>query len=150
MLIQQYHNHNGVIYKLYAVGEHISVKMRYSLPNVQAGEEGMAEKYTIDGKKCCPSSFRVVDTTNTEEVKANQPIEEEVSRIGSLSLETIRQFVIALEHHIGKGLLGLDFIVDSDDPSRVYCIDLNLFPSFTRFPNISNVMADFILQEVSK
>ena len=150
MLIQQYHNHNGVIYKLYAVGNVISVKMRYSLPNVEKNEDGMVNKYTIDGKKSCPRSFSVTDTTNSSELKSNQPIEEKVSTIGTHSMDKIKRFVLTLERQIGKGMLGLDFIVDSENPSLVYCIDLNLFPSFTRFPDISKVMANYILQLVSK
>ena len=150
MLIQQYHNHNGVIYKLYAVGDTISVKMRYSLPNVEKCGNGMVDKYTIDGKKSCPRSFSVTDTTNSSELKSNQPIEEEVSTIGKYVMDEIRQFVLTLERQIGKGLIGLDFIVDADNPALVYCIDLNLFPSFTRFPDISKVMAKYIQQFVSK
>ena len=110
----------------------------------------MVEKFTIDGKKSCPRSFSVVDTTDSSELKSNQHIEEEVHAIGTYRMEDIKLFVLTLEKQIGKGLIGLDFIVDAENPAIVYCIDLNLFPSFTRFPDVSKVMANYILQCISK
>ena len=44
-------------------------------------------------------------------------------------------------------LLGVDFLIDSKDPSKVYCIDVNLFPSYTGFENVSEVMGKLILKK---
>lgn len=44
-------------------------------------------------------------------------------------------------------LLGVDFLIDSKDPSKIYCIDVNLFPSYTGFENVSEVMGKLILKK---
>lgn len=44
-------------------------------------------------------------------------------------------------------LLGVDFLIDSKDPSKVYCIDVNLFPSYTGFDNVSEVMGKLLLKK---
>ena len=44
-------------------------------------------------------------------------------------------------------LLGVDFLIDSKDPSKVYCVDVNLFPSYTGFDNVSEVMGKLLLKK---
>lgn len=38
MVVQSYKDHNGVIYKVYAIGEQVCIETRYSLPNVDQCE----------------------------------------------------------------------------------------------------------------
>ena len=47
-------------------------------------------------------------------------------------------------------LIGVDFIVDSADPGRVFCIDINLFPSYTGFPDVSRVFGNFIVRKCAE
>ena len=62
----------------------------------------------------------------------------------------VRSYVLAIEKILNKKLLGIDLIVDAEDPSQVHCIDINLFPSYTGFPNVSEVMARFIMNAIGK
>lgn len=96
--------------------------------------------------KKCPDSFSSSSHTLT---KDNEIISDTVESIGLLSLETIRSFVVSIETILCMGLLGVDLIVDADNPQTVYCIDVNLFPSYTGFPNVSEVMGNFILERLA-
>lgn len=83
-------------------------------------------------------------------MRQNEIINEETTSVGPMSEATVRSFVLAIEHILNKKLLGVDLIVDAEDPSQVHCIDINLFPSYTGFPNVSDVMGRFITKAVSK
>ena len=67
-----------------------------------------------------------------------------------MSESMVRSYVLAIEKILNKKLLGIDLIVDAEDPSLVHCIDINLFPSYTGFPNVSEVMARFIMIAIGK
>lgn len=69
--------------------------------------------------------------------------------IGPLSLENTTSFIVAIENILNMGLLGVDLIVDAEQPQQVYCIDINLFPSFTGFPRVSEVMGTYILKRIA-
>lgn len=63
------------------------------------------------------------------------------------NMDMVKSFVSHVEKILGKDLIGVDFIIDSNDASKVYCIDINLFPSYSGFDNVSEVMARWILQK---
>ncbi|KNB41650.1 inositol-tetrakisphosphate 1-kinase 3 [Blastocystis sp. subtype 4] len=145
MVVQSYRDHDGVIFKVYAVEDTVFIEKRYSLPNV-ANCENLIQKYTIDRLKKCPESFSSTIQTPT---KDNEIISGRTESIGPLSLENVRSFVVSIETILHMGLLGVDLIVDAENPQQVYCIDINLFPSFTGFPNVSEVVGTFILKRIA-
>lgn len=65
-------------------------------------------------------------------------------------MEVVEKVIVQIERILGMELIGVDFIVDSKDPSKIYCIDINLFPSYTGFENVSTVMGNFIIQKCTK
>ena len=95
----------------------------------------------------CPASFSVNETMP---MRQNEIINEETTSVGPMSEDMVRAFVLAIERILDKKLLGVDLIVDADNPSRVHCIDINLFPSYTGFPNVSKVMGQFIADTIAK
>lgn len=56
----------------------------------------------------------------------------------------VHSFVSEIEIILNKALIGVDFIIDAEDPKRVYCIDINLFPSYTGFGGVSKYMGELI------
>ena len=66
-----------------------------------------------------------------------------------LTMDVVKTFVVQVEKILEKDLIGVDFIIDSKDDSKVYCIDINLFPSYTGFDNVSEVMGHWILRKCS-
>ena len=69
---------------------------------------------------------------------------------GSLTLEMVTKYITEIEKILQMELIGVDFIVDSADPGRVFCIDVNLFPSYTGFPDVSRVFGEFIVRKCAK
>ncbi|OAO13149.1 hypothetical protein AV274_5153 [Blastocystis sp. ATCC 50177/Nand II] len=61
-----------------------------------------------------------------------------------LAVESIRPFIVKVEAMLNKALLGVDFIIDASDPEKVYCVDINLFPSYTGFEGVSRLMGELI------
>ena len=98
-------------------------------------------KYTIDRLKKCPLSFSSAamnDATHNNEI-----IHDDASH-GGLTTDHIRPFIIEVEAMLNKALLGVDFIIDASDPMKVYCVDINLFPSYTGFEGVSRLMGELI------
>ena len=83
-------------------------------------------------------------------MRQNGIINEETTSVGPMSESMVRSYVLAIEKILNKKLLGIDLLVDAEDPSLVHCIDINLFPSYTGFPNVSEVMARFIMNAIGK
>ena len=99
-------------------------------------------KYTIDRLKKCPSSFSSSATNGA--THNNEIIHDDGRQEGGLSVELIRPFIVEVEKMLNKALLGVDFIVDASDPMKVYCVDINLFPSYTGFEGVSKLMGELI------
>ena len=83
--------------------------------------------------------------TKNNEIIHGRPAETE-----SLTLELVTRFVREVEKILKMELIGVDFIVDSADPGRVFCIDINLFPSYTGFPDVSRVFGNFIVRKCAE
>ena len=97
-------------------------------------------KYTIDRLKKCPSSFSsaaVKDATHNNEI-IHDGMQD------GLTVESIRPFIVEVETMLNKALLGVDFIIDASDLEKVYCVDINLFPSYTGFEGVSRLMGELI------
>ena len=74
----------------------------------------------------------------------NEIIHDASSQTEILTLELVHSFVSEIETLLKKALIGVDFIIDAEDPKRVYCIDINLFPSYTGFSGVSKYMGELI------
>ena len=63
-----------------------------------------------------------------------------------LTIDLVKRFAVEIERLLKMDLIGIDFIIDSSNPQNIFCIDINLFPSYTGFPDVSTVFGRYILK----
>jgi inositol-1,3,4-trisphosphate 5/6-kinase/inositol-tetrakisphosphate 1-kinase len=132
IVLQEFVNHGGVIFKVYVAGKHVRCVKRKSLPDISE------EKYGItDG--ILPFS-QISNSASEDEnhdlaiENAKMPPSEFVDAVGS----KLQQ---ALKIH----LFNFDMIRDNNDENRYLVIDINYFPGFFKIPSYESMLTDFFL-----
>ncbi|KAM1206481.1 hypothetical protein ACFX14_007304 [Malus domestica] len=116
ILLQQFVNHGGVVFKGYSIGKHVQCVKRRSLPDVS--EEQVT---TLEGA-VLPFS-EISNSANDEHNLAHDPHEMP-------PLEFVEK--------VANG-------ADSKDPSSYFVIDINYLPEHAKLPNYEHALTDFFL-----
>ncbi|KAM1168008.1 hypothetical protein ACFX13_030630 [Malus domestica] len=116
ILLQQFVNHGGVVFKGYSIGEHDQCVKRRSLPDISK-----EQVTTLEGA-VLPFS-QISNSANDEHNLAHDPHEMP-------PLEFVEE--------VAKG-------VNSKDPSSYFVIDINYFPGYAKLPNYEHALTDFLL-----
>ncbi|KAK1425322.1 hypothetical protein QVD17_20673 [Tagetes erecta] len=134
LVLQQFVNHGGVMFKIYVAGEYVKCVERSSLPDVST--ESMSKLAEESGGVMSFSkiSGAVIagDGENSGE-KAKMPSPEFVEEVAN-----------GLRLALGLHLFNFDMI--KDDKSDGYLVvDINYFPGYEKLPSYESVMTDFFL-----
>ncbi|XP_071735870.1 inositol-tetrakisphosphate 1-kinase 1-like [Rutidosis leptorrhynchoides] len=127
MVLQQFVNHGGTIFKVYVVGEYVTCVKRRSLPDIsnnKVSDSGGAVKFSR-------ISSGVVGIDDEEKIKMPE----------TKFLDDVAK---GLRLALGLHLFNFDMI--KDDKSDGYLvIDINYFPGYEKLPNYESVMINFFL-----
>lgn len=131
IVLQQFVNHGGTIFKVYVAGDKVKCVERRSLPDIS--KEPMANMVSESGVavKLSRISSGVVAHDDNDKIKMPEPeFLDEVSK--------------GLRLALGLHLFNFDMI--KDDKSDGYLvIDINYFPGYEKLPSYESVMTDFFL-----
>jgi inositol-1,3,4-trisphosphate 5/6-kinase / inositol-tetrakisphosphate 1-kinase len=117
-VVQEYINHNSVLYKVNVIGTHVFVKERHSLPNLTKNSI-TTELLPFDNKLSIADQTEEWPTMpDGVENRGHKPRQEQFEQISQV-----------LRELLGASLFGYDVIreVDSD---RLAIIDINYFPTY--------------------
>lgn len=129
LVLQEFVNHGGVLFKVYIVGDSISVVRRFSLPDIhKQGGNGV-----ISFPRVSSSAASADDAELDPEVAELPPCE----LLDCLSKE--------LRCRLGLRLFNLDIIREGGAGNHYYVIDINYFPGFGKVPDYEYVFTDFLL-----
>lgn len=143
-LLQEYANHDGILYKVYVLGNKQWVYRRSSLPNLPEGESvdqngsGFVE---FDSQRPYP-------TLEDFGFQKDTHIEEETNLMNVTSAE-IRPVADCIRRAFGLELFGFDVLVTSFQNGRerkMLVVDVNYFPSYKEVPNFSQLLAQYLAQ----
>ncbi|KAI3744033.1 hypothetical protein L1987_57105 [Smallanthus sonchifolius] len=124
LVLQQFVNHGGVIFKVYVAGGYVKCVKRSSLPDVSNEGDGVMSFSQV--------SSSVISGDNSDE-KPKMPVAEFLVEVA----EGLRQA-------LGLHLFNFDLI--KDDKSDGYLVvDINYFPGYEKLPFYESVMTDFFL-----
>ncbi|KAK4257066.1 hypothetical protein QN277_006705 [Acacia crassicarpa] len=138
VVLQEFVNHGGVIFKIYVAGQHITCVKRKSLPDIP--EE---KQKTMTGKLPFSrvSSLAVRnDSHNEEDDTAQNNVEKAEMPPDSL----IEGLAKSLKEAMGLNLFNVDLIRDASDPTRYLVIDVNYFPGYAKLPNYVPFFTNFL------
>ncbi|KAF8377694.1 hypothetical protein HHK36_031078 [Tetracentron sinense] len=115
LVLQEFVNHGGVLFKVYIVGEAIKVVRRYSLPDVSKCElSKSAGVYRFPRVSCAAAS---ADDADLDPCIAELPPRPLLERLAK-----------ELRRRLGLRLFNIDIIREHGTRDRFYVIDINYFP----------------------
>ncbi|OQU91072.1 hypothetical protein SORBI_3001G106900 [Sorghum bicolor] len=115
LVLQEFVNHGGVMFKVYIVGDAIRVVRRFSLPNVDEGDLlNNAGVFRFPRVSCAAASADDADLDPGVAELPPRPLLEILAR--------------ELRRRLGLRLFNIDMIRQHGTRDRFYVIDMNYFP----------------------
>ncbi|KAL6527314.1 Inositol-tetrakisphosphate 1-kinase 3 [Orobanche gracilis] len=137
LVLQEFINHGGVLFKVYIVGEAIKVVRRFSLPDVSKRELSKnAGVYRFPRVSCAAAS---ADEADLDPCIAELPPRPLLERLAK-----------ELRRRLGLRLFNLDIIREHGTRDNYYVIDINYFPGYGKMPEYEHIFTDFLLSLVQR
>ncbi|KAG4910312.1 hypothetical protein JHK87_056428 [Glycine soja] len=115
LVLQEFVNHGGLLFKIYIVGETIKVVKRFSLPNISKHEVSkVAGVFRFPRVSCAAASADDADLDPNIAEHPPRPLLERLAR--------------ELRHRLGLCLFNIDMIREYGTKDVFYVIDINYFP----------------------
>ncbi|KAL9691057.1 hypothetical protein QQ045_011474 [Rhodiola kirilowii] len=143
VVLQEFVNHGGVIFKIYVVGQHVECVTRRSLSDISA------EKMKTLGDSISFSQISNLTAANYNTSK-DDFLGANATDLGSVSmppLSFVTDLALRLRQALGLNLFNFDLIRDGE---RYLVIDINYFPGYAKMPNYETVLTEFFWDVVHK
>ncbi|XP_008790411.2 inositol-tetrakisphosphate 1-kinase 3-like isoform X2 [Phoenix dactylifera] len=135
LVLQEFVNHGGVLFKVYIVGETIKVVRRFSLPDVnKCNLLNNAGVFRFPRVSCAAASADDADLDPAVAELPPRPLLERLAR--------------ELHRRLGLRLFNIDMIREHETRDRFYVIDINYFPGYSKMPGYEHIFTDFLLSLV--
>lgn len=133
IVLQEFVNHGGVVFKVYVVGECVVCVTRKSLPDILPEEVGKLDAV---------SSFSRISNSGVQG--------DDEGNVEMPSLEFVMHVAAGLREATGLRLFNFDLIRDNSDQNRYLVIDINYLPGYAKMPNYEPFLTKFFLDVVHK
>ncbi|KAI4298603.1 hypothetical protein L6164_032141 [Bauhinia variegata] len=135
LVLQEFVNHGGLLFKIYIVGDTIKVVRRFSLPNISKCElSKVAGVFRFPRVSCAAASAEDADLDPRISEYPPRPLLESLAR--------------ELRCRLGLRLFNIDMIREHGTKDVFYVIDINYFPGYAKMPDYEHVFTDFLLSLV--
>ncbi|GMH09206.1 hypothetical protein Nepgr_011046 [Nepenthes gracilis] len=135
IVLQEFVNHGGVIFKVYVVGEYVKCVKRKSLPDVSEDKlESLGGLLTFSQVSNLASNERIDDKyyKKMRLDDCEMPPQKLISDIAR-----------GLREAMKLNLFNFDVIRDTRIGNRYLVIDINYFPGYAKMPSYETVLTDF-------
>lgn len=132
LVLQEFVNHGGVLFKVYIVGDAIKVVRRFSLPDVSKRE--LSRSAGVFRFPRVSSAAQSADDADLDPCIAELPPRALLERLAR-----------ELRRRLGLHLFNLDMIREHGTKDRFYVIDINYFPGYGKMPEYEHIFTDFLL-----
>ncbi|CAO2817734.1 unnamed protein product [Amaranthus hypochondriacus] len=135
LVLQEFVNHGGVLFKVFILGEAIKVVRRFSLPNVTKRQLSRTSGvHRFPRVSCAVASADDADLDPNVAELPPRPLLEKLAK--------------ELRHRLGLQLFNLDIIREYGTRDNFYVIDINYFPGYGKMPEYEHIFTDFLLSLV--
>ncbi|KAJ8537044.1 hypothetical protein K7X08_035445 [Anisodus acutangulus] len=131
IILQEFVNHGGVIFKVYVAGDHVKCVKRKSLADISEEKLG-------DSENLIP--FSLISSEQSDESLAKLMEATEMAPLSFVN-EVSKQLRESLNLH----LFNYDMIRDSRDANRYLIIDINYFPGYAKVPEYETLLTPCFL-----
>ncbi|GJR52676.1 inositol-tetrakisphosphate 1-kinase 3-like protein isoform X6 [Tanacetum coccineum] len=132
LVLQEFVNHGGVLFKVYIVGDAIKVLRRFSLPDVSKRELSR-----------CAGVFRFPRVSSAAQSADDADLDPCIAELPPRAL--LERLARELRRRLGLHLFNLDMIREHGTRDRFYVIDINYFPGYGKMPEYEHIFTDFLL-----
>lgn len=136
IVLQEFVNHGGVLFKVYVAGRHMQCVKRPSLPDI-SGDNFPASHNLL------PFSQISNLTAQDKNVASLAKFMDDETEIPPLSFLT--KVANELRHALKLNLFNFDMIRDSRVGNLYLVIDINYFPGYAKMPSYENMLTEFFL-----
>ncbi|CAN4122461.1 unnamed protein product [Withania somnifera] len=137
LVLQEFINHGGILFKVYIVGEAVKVVRRFSLPDVSKRELSKNPGvFRFPRVSCAAASADEADLDSCVGELPPRPLLEKLAK--------------ELRRRLGLRLFNLDIIRELGTEDRYYVIDINYFPGYGKMPEYEHIFTDFLLSLVKQ
>ncbi|KAF7137734.1 hypothetical protein RHSIM_Rhsim07G0129700 [Rhododendron simsii] len=138
IVLQEFVNHGGVIFKVYVVGDYVKCVKRNSLPDVSE-EKVMSLESSL--------SFSQISNLPSHDKHSTSNLLEEAEMPPS---RLITDIALGLRKATKLHLFNFDVIRDIRVGNRYLVIDINYFPGYAKMPSYETVLTDFFCDMLGK
>ncbi|KAL0735718.1 hypothetical protein Bca4012_011928 [Brassica carinata] len=142
IVLQEFVNHGGVIFKVYVVGDYVKCVKRRSLPDISEEKIGTA-------RGSLPFS-QISNLTAQEEKNKEYGEDRSLEMVEMPPTSFLEELAKAMRRSMGLNLFNFDVIRDARDVSRYLVIDINYFPGYAKMPSYEPVLTEFFWEMVTK
>ncbi|XP_074312756.1 inositol-tetrakisphosphate 1-kinase 3-like isoform X1 [Silene latifolia] len=132
LVLQEFVNHGGVMFKVYVVGDAIKVTRRFSLPDVCKRELSKNVGVFQFPRVSCAAA-------NADEADLEPGVAELPPR------PLLERLVGELRLRMGLQLFNIDMIREHGTQDMFYVIDINYFPGYGKVPDYEHIFTDFLV-----
>lgn len=143
IVLQEFVNHGGVIFKVYVVGEHVKCVKRKSLPDVSE-EEKLG---SLDGLLSFSQISNLANNERTDD-KYYKMMQLDDTEMPPQSF--ITDIARGLRQGLRLNLFNFDVIRDARFGNRYLIIDINYFPGYAKMPGYETLLTDFFCDIMQK
>ncbi|GLJ54220.1 hypothetical protein SUGI_1162680 [Cryptomeria japonica] len=133
LVLQEFVNHNGVIFKVYVAGDFVECVKRKSLCDISYEK---MQSSAVDVMPFSQISNLAVDVEDHDEGMESEQAELPPARF-------IEDLASGLRDELGLSLFNFDLIRDSKARNQYFVIDINYFPGYAKMPGFEVVLTNF-------
>ncbi|KAG8070648.1 hypothetical protein GUJ93_ZPchr0006g41358 [Zizania palustris] len=132
LVLQEFVNHGGVLYKIYVLGDRATCVRRGSLPDVPQNR-----LLDVDTEPSVP--FANI---------SNQPLPDAANGADMPPASFVDEVSRGLRQALGLHLFNFDMIRESEEHGcgQYFIIDINYFPGYAKMPGYESALTDFFLE----
>ncbi|KAG6528096.1 inositol-tetrakisphosphate 1-kinase 1-like [Zingiber officinale] len=125
MVVQEFINHRGVLFKVYVAGNYVQCVRRKSLPDVPPRRHHPVESLSFS-RQC------------------NTPLYEHLEGAELPPQSFLEKIARGLRQATGLRLFNFDMIRDADARDHYFIIDINYFPGYSKMPGYEEFVTNFL------
>ncbi|XP_010549846.1 PREDICTED: inositol-tetrakisphosphate 1-kinase 1-like [Tarenaya hassleriana] len=141
VVLQEFVNHGGVIFKVYVVGDRVKCVKRRSLPDISEEKIG-----TMKGSL----PFSQISNLTVQEDRKDYGDDLSLESVEMPPFSFLTDLAKAMREAMGLNLFNFDVIRDAKDVNRYLIIDINYFPGYAKMPSYEPVLTSFFWDIVTR
>jgi inositol-1,3,4-trisphosphate 5/6-kinase/inositol-tetrakisphosphate 1-kinase len=130
-MLQEFVNHDGRVFKIYALAEHLEAGVRPSIRNIEPGEEIALDFHSQHSEVDNGLWARPADLNKVE-----------------IPWEQFKRVSEILRRSLNLNLIGFDILIDQQQ--RFWLVDLNYFPSYKNVDDLWGKFLRFFLDTINQ